>query len=114
MTFYVLVLSSLRYPGQGNDSNVMRKRYLSRLDFRLQNILSLSYIAPFAKYQKLKYISLASGNFPGIFECRIFLGLECTINLQNLKKIVKAILEFLPTAQEVRDSNSGVLDQHEE
>ena len=46
-----------------------------------------------AKYKNLRFIFTASGNFPGKLDSVILLGLECTINLQNLMKIVRAIFE---------------------
>ena len=41
----------------------------------------------------LKYIFPVSGIFPGKADSVILLGFECTINTQNLTKIVGAILE---------------------
>ena len=46
-----------------------------------------------ATYRKLKTIFLVSGIFPGKADSAIFLGFECTINPQNLMKIVGAIFE---------------------
>ena len=43
--------------------------------------------------RKLKTIFLVSGIFPGKTDSVILLGLECTINPQNLIKIVGAIFE---------------------
>ena len=43
--------------------------------------------------RKLKTIFLVSGIFPGKAEGVILLGFECTINPQNLIKIVRAIFE---------------------
>ena len=44
-------------------------------------------------YRKLKTIFLLSGIFPGKADSVILLGFECTINPQNLIKIVRAIFE---------------------
>ena len=41
--------------------------------------------------RKLKTTFLVSGIFPGKAVSVIFLGFECTIYTQNLKKIVRAI-----------------------
>ena len=43
--------------------------------------------------RKLKTIFLISGIFPGKADNVILLGFECTINLQNLIKIIGAIFE---------------------
>ena len=43
--------------------------------------------------RKLNTISLVSRIFPRKSEGVILLGFECTINTQNLKKIVRAIFE---------------------
>ena len=43
--------------------------------------------------RKLKTIFLVSGNFPGKAVSVILFGFECTINPQNLIKIVVAIFE---------------------
>ena len=47
----------------------------------------------YAMYRKLKTIFLVSGIFPGKAKSVILLGFECTINPQNLIKIVGAIFE---------------------
>ena len=46
-----------------------------------------------SKQKKLKTIFLVSGIFPGKANCAVLLGFECTINTQNLNKIVRAIFE---------------------
>ena len=43
--------------------------------------------------RKLKSLFLVSGIFPGKADSVILLGFECTINTQNLIKIVRAIFE---------------------
>ena len=43
--------------------------------------------------RKLKTIFLVSGIFPGKVDSGILLGFECTINPQNLIKIVRAIFQ---------------------
>ena len=43
--------------------------------------------------RKLKTIFLVSRIFPGKADSVISLGFECTINIQNLNKIVRAIFE---------------------
>ena len=45
------------------------------------------------KLTKLNNIFLVRRIFPGKADSAIFLGFECTINLQNLMKIVGAIFE---------------------
>ena len=47
--------------------------------------------------RKLKIIFVVSGIFPGKAESVILLGFECSINPQNLTKIVIAIFEKIKT-----------------
>ena len=49
--------------------------------------------------RKLKNIFLVRRIFPGKADCAIILGLECTINPQNLMKIVGAIFEKMKILQ---------------
>ena len=54
---------------------------------------SVSLAAKLGGVRKLKNIFLVRRIFPGKANIAIFLGFECTINPQNLMKIVVAIFE---------------------
>ena len=59
----------------------------------LNEIGQLVQALRYATDRKLKYISLVSGIFPGKVDSVILMGVECTINPQNLIKIVAVIYE---------------------
>ena len=46
-----------------------------------------------AKYENLRFIFTASGNFPGKADSVILLGLECTTNLQKWIEIIETFLK---------------------
>ena len=64
------------------------------LDIEYERDWSVSLGTTLGEGQKIKnYFFLVSGIFPGKADNVIMLGFECTINPQNLNKIVRAIFE---------------------
>ena len=62
-------------------------------DTKFEQDWSIGLGATLADFQKIKTIFPVSGIFPGRADRVILLGFECTINPQNLIKIVGAILK---------------------
>ena len=67
--------------------------YKSTLKIKFEQDWSFGLGAMLGDGQKIKNIFPVSGIFPGKFASIILLGFECTINPQNLIKIVGAIFE---------------------
>ena len=63
------------------------------LDIDFERDWPIGLGATLGAYIKLKSIFVATRIFPGKADSAIFLGLECTINPQNLMEIVRAFSE---------------------
>ena len=86
----------MNYPdfrGRGKTKITARHIYKGTLYIELEQDSAVGLVATYAMDRKRKTIFLCFRDFPGISDSVILLGFECTINTQNLNKIVRAIFE---------------------
>ena len=84
--------TSLKFKGRSKTKIMARNIYKRILYIELTRLMS--WFRPCVRRRKkLKNIYPASGIFPGKFASIKLLGFECTINPQNLIKVVGAIFE---------------------